>query len=73
MCKTELTTRGHDYNVMSVGTNVRIVSIGGEMDNFYTVQDLAERLKVHKNTIFAHIKSGRLPAVKVGTALSPKG
>ncbi len=67
MCKTELAACGHNYNVMSVGKNVRIVSVGGAMDNFYTVQDLAERLKVHKNTILAHIKSGRLPAVKVGT------
>lgn len=67
MCKTVL-THPHSYYILTVlPLFVRIVSLWGAMDTYYTVQELADRLKVHKNTIANHIKAGRLPAIRVGT------
>ena len=36
------------------------------MDNLLTTDQVAKRLNVHSNTIFRWIKSGKLPAAKVG-------
>ena len=34
--------------------------------DFYLVEELAEKLRVNKMTIYRRIKAGKLPAVKVG-------
>jgi excisionase family DNA binding protein len=36
------------------------------MDKFYTVQEIAEMLKVHWQTILNYIKTKKLKAVKIG-------
>ncbi len=36
------------------------------MDKFYTVQEVAEMLKVHWQTILNYIKTKKLKAVKIG-------
>lgn len=37
-----------------------------EKNTFYTVNEIAEILKVHQRTVFRYIKSGKLKAVKTG-------
>ena len=36
-----------------------------EKQELYTTQEVAEMLKVHQRTIFRHIKTGQLKAVKI--------
>src|SRR3712207_1250670 len=36
------------------------------MDNLLTTDQVAKRLNLHQNTVIRYIRSGRLPAVKVG-------
>jgi len=36
------------------------------MDKFLTVEEVAEKLQVHWQTILTYIKSGKLRAVKLG-------
>lgn len=36
------------------------------MDNFYTPQEVADKLKVNIRTIYRWIREGKLKAVKVG-------
>src|SRR4051812_6553903 len=36
------------------------------MDNLLTTEQVAKRLNLHQNTVIRYIRSGRLPAVKVG-------
>ena len=38
------------------------------MDNLLTTDQVAKRLNLHQNTVIRYIRSGRLPAVKVGKA-----
>lgn len=35
-------------------------------DLFYTVQEVAELLKIHKSTVFAMIRGGKLKAIRIG-------
>lgn len=36
------------------------------MDNYYTPQEIADRLKVNKMTVYKWIREGKLKAVKIG-------
>jgi chromosome partitioning protein len=36
------------------------------MDKFLTVEEVATRLNIHRNTVLRHIQGGKLPALKVG-------
>jgi excisionase family DNA binding protein len=36
-------------------------------ENYYTLQDIAERLKVSYRTVYRWVRAGRLPAYKFGT------
>lgn len=36
------------------------------MEKFYTVEEIAENLKVTKQTIYVYVRSGELKAIKVG-------
>ena len=35
-------------------------------DEFYTIQEIVDKLKISKEAIYRHIKKGELRAVKVG-------
>ena len=37
------------------------------MENYLTVEEVSEKIKVHQNTIRIWIREGRLKAIKVGT------
>jgi len=39
--------------------------------NYYTVKEIADELRVHPNTVYRSIKSGRISAVKVGGGRFP--
>lgn len=36
------------------------------MDKFLTVEDVAQKLQIHWQTVLSYIKSGKLRAVKLG-------
>lgn len=36
------------------------------MDKFLTVGDVSKRLQIHWQTVLSYIKSGKLPALKLG-------
>lgn len=36
------------------------------MDNYYTPQEIAEKLKIDTRTLYRWIREGRLKAVKIG-------
>lgn len=40
-----------------------------QMDQFYTVKTLAERLTVKPRTIYRTVTEGKLPAVRIGRAI----
>jgi len=38
-------------------------------DDTLTVKQLADKLNVHPNTVYAHVARGRIPAMRIGRAL----
>lgn len=38
-------------------------------DTIYTLEEVGEYFKVHKNTIYRWVKEGRLEAIKIGRTL----
>jgi len=38
-------------------------------DDTLTVKQLADKLNIHPNTVYAHVARGRIPAMRIGRAL----
>lgn len=36
------------------------------MDNYLTIEEVAELLRVHRNTAYRYVRSGAIPSIRIG-------
>lgn len=65
MAKIEVSLSTKDIKAIAVGVAKELKSEAG-MPETYTVTEVADITKVHKNTILNHIRDGLLDATKQG-------